>query len=89
MTSELTEEFVDCYRRLPERVRQQARRNYRLWRDNLSHPSLDFKLVGKRMPVYSVRVGIGWRALGVRNENNIIWFWIGSHAQYDRLLGGF
>ena len=89
MTSELTDEFVDSYRSLPERIRQQARRNYRLWRDNPSHPSLDFKVVGKRMPVYSVRIGIGWRALGVRSENNIIWFWIGSHAQYDRLLGGF
>ena len=86
MISELTHAFLACYRLLPERIRQQARRNYVLWKSNSAHPSLDFKLVGKRSPVYSVRIGIGWRALGVRDRDRIIWFWIGSHAEYDRLL---
>jgi hypothetical protein len=36
--------------------------------------------------VYSVRVGLGWRALGVREGDVMVWFWIGSHADYDRLL---
>ncbi|GEM_PF-131984 len=86
MTSELTDEFLACYRLLPARIRQQARRNYRLWKTNPHQPSLEFKLVGKRMPIFSVRIGIGWRVLGVRNGDNMVWFWIGSHATYDRLL---
>jgi hypothetical protein len=39
------------------------------------------------MPVYSVRAGIGWRAVGVmKNSDTIVWFWIGSHSEYDKLL---
>ena len=50
------------------------------------HPGLDFKRVGRKSPVYSVRVGIGWRALGLLQGNTVVWFWIGSHTQYNRLL---
>ena len=63
-----------------------ARKNYRLWETDLHHPSLQFKRVGRKYPAYSVRVGIGWRAFGVRQEDTMVWFWIGSHAEYDRLL---
>ena len=75
-----------CFRKLPDRIKRLARRNYRLWETNPNHPSLQFRRVGKKYPVYSVRVGIGWRALGVRQEDTMVWFWIGSHAEYDRLL---
>jgi len=43
-------------------------------------------MVGKRMSVYSIRVGIGWRALGLNVDDAIVWFWIGSHADYIKLL---
>ena len=78
--------FRSCFRQLPGPIQTLAKKNYRLWIDDPSHPSLDFKKVGKDPPVWSVRVGISWRALGVRTDDEIVWFWIGSHAQYDRLL---
>jgi hypothetical protein len=84
--SELSPDFLTAFRRLPPRIQEQARKNYRLWKSNPRHPSLEFKRVGKKSPVYSVRVAIGWRALGLLEENLITWFWIGSHATYDRLL---
>jgi hypothetical protein len=84
--SELTPEFLDCFGRLPERVRRQARKNYRLWKKDPSHPGLEFKRVGKKSPVYSVRVGIGWRALGLKQGGTVLWFWIGSHSDYDRIV---
>jgi len=87
MKSELTQEFVECFRNLPERVKQTARKNYRLWKQNHRHPSLEFKKVNTSMPVYSVRAGIGWRALGVvKDSDTIVWFWIGPHSEYDKLL---
>jgi len=86
MTSRLTPDFIACFRALPERIQQLARKNYRLWKQNPSHPGLEFKQVSRKMPVYSVRVGIGWRALGIRQGNDMLWFWIGSHAEYDRML---
>jgi hypothetical protein len=42
--------------------------------------------VSRRQPIYSVRIGIGYRALGLREEDRVFWFWIGSHAEYDELL---
>ncbi|MGD1276542.1 MAG: hypothetical protein ABR964_04885 [Tepidisphaeraceae bacterium] len=86
MNSELTDDFVVCFRRLPARIKRQARRCYQIWKANPAHPGVDFKRVGVKSPIYSVRVGIGWRALGLKQGQTILWFWIGSHAEYDRLL---
>ena len=86
MNSYLTDDFITAFRALPASVKDVARKNYRLWKANPGHPSLHFKRVHPTEPIYSVRVGRGWRALGVMNETNITWFWIGSHAEYDRLI---
>ncbi|MDE2836651.1 MAG: hypothetical protein OXL97_03970 [Chloroflexota bacterium] len=78
--------FWDAYRNLPDHVQRQARESYRFFASNPNHPSLDFKRVSRRRPVYSVRVSIDYRALGVLDEGDIVWFWIGAHHEYDRLL---
>ena len=86
MKSHLTDDFAACFRKLPKRIQDLARKNYRLWKRDSSHPSLQFKRVAKKPAVYSIRVGIGWRALGVIGGEDIIWFWIGSHADYEKLI---
>ncbi|MBP1467374.1 hypothetical protein EYB53_016800 [Candidatus Chloroploca sp. M-50] len=86
MNSYLTDDFVTAFRALPANVKDVARKNYRLWKANSGHPSLQFKRVHPTEPIYSVRVGRGWRALGVMDATSITWFWIGSHAEYDRLI---
>ncbi len=68
---------------LPERVRRLADQNFELLKKNPMHPSLHFKRVAN---FWSVRVGLSWRALAVQDGESIIWFWIGSHADYDKLL---
>ena len=78
---------MDYFGRLPEEVRGQARRAYRLSRRNPSHPGLRFKPIRGCPDLYSVRVGRGWRALGRLEGNTVTWFWIGSHADYDGLIG--
>lgn len=86
MKSRLTEEFVARFADLPEAVQQQTRKSCRLWCDDPSHPGLHFKLIHRREQLYSVRIGLGWRALGLKEGDTVTWFWIGSHADYDRLL---
>jgi len=86
VNSQLTEDFLACYARLPASVRAQARRAYRLWRSDPSHPGVQFKRVHARAPIFSARVGLGWRALGLLEGNTVTWFWIGSHAEYDTLI---
>lgn len=87
MKSEITLEFRKLFRDLPERIKKTARKNYRLWKQNPQHPSVEFKKLHTGSAVYSVRAGIGWRAVGVMKDNEtVVWFWIGSHAEYDKLL---
>lgn len=87
MKSELTDEFIKCFADLPERVQKTARKNYKLWKQNPSHPSLEFKKLNTKQHTYSVRAGTGWRAVGVvKDSETIVWFWVGSHSNYDKLL---
>jgi hypothetical protein len=82
----LTPQFFGLYRALPEQVRSQARHAYTLFEKNPHHPSLRFRQVHAVRPVFSARVGADYRAVGIRQGDEISWFWIGSHADYDRLL---
>ncbi len=86
MRSRGTPRFWAAYRELPPEIRDLARKAYRLFRENPEHPSLHFKKVHNRDPVYSARITLGYRALGLLEDEDISWFWIGSHAEYDRLL---
>jgi hypothetical protein len=86
LKSRTTEEFFFLFGKLPPNVRESARKSYRLWRDNPAHPSLHFKRIHSQEPLYSVRIGRGWRALGLMEDDTVTWFWIGSHAEYDRLI---
>ncbi len=86
MNSRTSERFRLAFGRLPARVQTRARAAYRLFRLDPSHPSLRFKQVHPSRAIYSVRIGLAYRALGVRDGDEIIWFWIGSHADYDQLL---
>ncbi|MBK7669248.1 MAG: hypothetical protein IPJ32_19030 [Sphingobacteriaceae bacterium] len=86
MISVTTERFRKCYKNLPDHIKESARKAYSLWKENPQHRSLQFKLIHKTQPIYSVRINLAWRALGVKQKNTIIWFWIGSHAEYDTLI---
>jgi hypothetical protein len=86
LRSHVTATFRRLFAGLPEPVRHRARQSYLLWKDNPAHPGVDFKRVHPQQPIYSVRIGIGWRAVGFREGDGIVWFWIGSHADYDQLL---
>ncbi len=90
MKSRTTERFRAALARLPANVRQAAGRTFLRWREDPGQPSLCFKRAkGSEQPVYSIRIGIHWRALGVKRDDEVVWFWIGSHADYDQLLPEF
>jgi hypothetical protein len=86
MKSYTTRQFRELVASLPPQVQRQAKQAYRLFHQNAAHPGLHFKRVLADPPMYSARVGLGYRAVGVLDGDEITWFWIGSHAEYDRLL---
>jgi hypothetical protein len=75
--------FWDAYAKLPTAVRELADKNYLLLKENPQHPSLHFKKLGR---FWSVRVGLRYRALASDVDDGLLWFWIGSHADYDELI---
>ena len=86
MESHLSLPFRKRFLALPKQVKKDALADYRLWKIEPFHNSLHFKLVSEKNQAWSVRAGIGWRAVGVRTGDVVVWFWIGSHADYDDLL---
>jgi len=75
--------FWSAYNDLSIPIQKIADRNFNLLKSNPRHPSLHFKKAGR---FWSVRVGINYRALAIPTEDVFIWFWIGSHAEYDNLI---
>lgn len=77
--------FWRCHAALPLEVRALADKNFELLKRDPGHPSLQFKAIGGGK-LRSARVGLHHRALGLRVDGGVHWFWIGTHAEYDRLV---
>jgi hypothetical protein len=76
-------DFWICYNALPDAIREQADKAFALLKDNPQHPSLHLKKVDR---FWSARVGLQYRALAVDAPDGVVWFWMGTHAEYDKLL---
>ena len=86
MISRATQQFWKLYNALPPDAQKRADKAYELWLNAPSHPSLQFKRVDPKDPIYSARIDRNYRALGVLRDDTITWFWIGKHEIYDRIL---
>jgi hypothetical protein len=84
LISRTHQDFWDFFRALPIEIQQAARAKYRLWQEDAFNRSLHFKPLFEN--IWSVRINQSYRALGRRQGNLIVWFWIGTHADYDQLL---
>jgi hypothetical protein len=78
--------YWKSYKGLPKKIQRDADRKFDLWKKNPFHPSLNFKCVNTEYNIWSVRVTMNYRALAVRNETSVIWYWIGDHNKYEQLL---
>ena len=75
--------FWECYEKLPKHIQRLADKNFELLKEDTHHPSLHLKKVDR---YWAVRVGNRHRSLAVEIEKGLLWFWIGTHAEYDKLL---
>lgn len=88
MKSHTTDQFWDIFRTLPQHIRKQAQEAHRQFDRDTSYPGLNFEEVDARRHLWSARVTRGYRVLGIREGDDITWFWIGSHSAYDKLIKG-
>lgn len=89
MKSHTTEGFRKALANLPESVQRQAKEAYTHFAHNPYHPGLHFKRIHPTKAIYSLRINIDHRAVGILENDAVIWFWIGSHADYDKLIKRF
>jgi len=75
--------FWDGYGKLPSSVRDLADKNFALLKENPKHPSLHFKKVGR---IWSIRIGLQYRAIATEVDGDMRWHWIGKHNDYDHKL---
>ncbi len=86
MRSRTTSQFRKAFAKLPKQTQAQTREAYRQFKQDPAHPSLRFKKIHSELPIYSARISKSYRAVGQLDEDTVIWFWVGSHADYDKLL---
>lgn len=86
MNSHTTSRFRELLSKLPQRVGAKARKAYRLFQQDPQHPSLQFKKGHPSQPYYSARVDDQYRVVGIQSNGTMVWFWIGHHDEYERLL---
>lgn len=86
MKSSVTKTFRKQLGDLPASIQEQATKAYALWKADPYHSSLQFKRVSQRQPIYSARVSLNYRVLGLLESDHIYWYWIGTHDEYDELL---
>jgi hypothetical protein len=84
--SRATRRFWRLFADLPLDVQRDAKRPYRILQNNPGHPGLHFKKLEGDDDIYSARIGLAYRALAVVNGDRVVWYWIGSHDDYDRLV---
>lgn len=78
--------FWEAYHTLDKATRRKAKKAFQLWAENRFHPSLHFKCINTKENLWSVRISLSIRAIGVLDEDGVTWFWIGGHDEYERFF---
>jgi len=86
LRSVTTARFRKSFDRLPAKIKDKAKKVYRIWSTDPHHPAMNFKLIDNEKSIFSIRIGLAYRALGIKEGDTMIWFWIGSHAAYDKMI---
>ena len=86
MNSHTTPGFRKMLADLPVQLQEQAREAYRRFQRDPFQRGLRFRQVHPKRPVFSARINRDYRAVGIRDGEEIVWFWIGPHEQYETLL---
>jgi hypothetical protein len=88
MEHRATQAFWDEYFALPMEIRERANKQFSLLQADPQHPSLQFMKIGERNghELWSARDSLNYRALAIKRPDGYLWFWIGDHRGYDRLI---
>jgi hypothetical protein len=90
MKSVRTSSFKRLYDSLPDDIRNKADKSFKLWENDTTHPGLHFEKVDAESNMWSARIDLDYRAVCMKRmrdgETRYVWFWIGGHKEYERLI---
>ena len=86
MISKTTSKFWELYEELSNELKKEAKKAFAMFQENPSYPSLRFKKIHSKEPIYSIRITKDCRAVGIKKDNEIIWFWVGKHSDYEKII---
>ena len=86
MKNKREKRFKKLFAKLPSHIQKQARDDFKIFKTNPYYKSFEFKVVDEQDAIYSVRIGLHYRALGQKSGDTMLWFWIGSHEDYNNLV---
>lgn len=86
MNDKRTDDFNERFRKLPQEIKRQARKAFRLYLKEPNNSGLNFKRLQTKEPFYSARVGLQYRVVGLRIGSDMYWDFIGTHAEYEKYL---
>lgn len=86
MKNRRTKQFHKRFERLPRDIQEQAVAAYNLFKVQPYYPSLHFECINRQASLWSVRIGLHYRAVGVWIDDTIWWDFIGTHEEYNHLL---
>ena len=86
MKNKREKQFNKLFAKLPSHIQRQATEDFKIFKTNPYYKSFGFKLVDEQEAIYSVRIGLHYRALGQKEGDTMLWFWIGSHEDYNKLV---
>ena len=86
MKSKTTDQFWKCHEELPANIKEQAKDAFQTFLEDPHHPSLNFKRIHSTRRIFSVRISLAYRAIGLVKGDEIIWFWIGAHSEYEKII---
>ena len=88
MKSKRTKQFKNLYDKLPNEVKENAKKQYKLFKNDYNHPSLRTKMIGstknEKYKVFEISIGMGYRATYFVDSDVFVWFWIGTHSSFDK-----
>jgi mRNA-degrading endonuclease RelE of RelBE toxin-antitoxin system len=76
--------FWNLYRKLPKEIQAAAEKAFKIFQENPNHSLLNFKPLKGDSDFYSVRITLKYRAVAQRRDGVLIWFWIGTHSDFDK-----
>ncbi len=89
MESKLTKQFLEKLQKLDPKVQALAKKSFELWKENPEHVKFKKLKASAQYDIYSAQVSESFRSICYKDNDNkcYVWFWIGSHAEFDLMCG--